>query len=178
MKRIGLHVLCLFLFTVPLKMDVLGQISVRDSLQKIHGIVLCDTTLELADSVVNALRSRKFNSLTPYVANASFLKMTLDSMDTTSLLKMARIRYNYNINVLRKDYLKMNKTAKRHKLNLKKLEYEDRIIRVHQRDTGFQYAEIFLIYKKKDKRYSISFLAVGMMGYWFIHDQLQLELLI
>lgn len=155
-----------------------AQNKERDSLELHYGIVLCDTTFELADSVLNALRTRKFQSLTPYIASAEFLKMTLDSLDTTNMLKMARIRYNFNVNEIRKDHIRLQKYLKRHKLNIKKLEFEDKLIRIHKRESGPQYAEIFLIFKKKDQRYAISFLAVELFGYWFIYNQLELQVLI
>lgn len=148
--------------------------TVKDSLEKKYHTLLCDTSIEVADGVLEALRTKKFTEVKKFIPSIEYMQLLVDSVDSNNMLAMARIRQQYHVNKVRKEFITLMKDTKKHHVNLKTLELEERIIKPGKHDWA-NYAEVYLVFKKGDKRYMISFLAIELVGYWFLGDQLLFE---
>ena len=153
--------------------DSLSWVKV-DSVELRYGRNLCDTLPELADSIFNLLKLKKFDVLIPYMPTADMLKEEFDSMDLKQLQRLATLKQQYWEHNLRKQHMKMMKEAKVLRFNMRNMELVKRRINLKELENGVRFGEItYLVQSGKHKVY-ITFLAMEIVGKWFIGDELRI----
>lgn len=135
---------------------------------------LCDTLPELADSIFKVLKSKKFERVLPYIATAAMLREEFDSMDVKELQRLANIKHQYLVNNLRKQHIKMVKHAKVMRYSLRNMEMVKMRVREREHEVGSRYGEVTFLCKSGKKKFYITFLAIQVVGKWFIGDELQI----
>lgn len=145
-----------------------------DSISLRYGVDLIDTLPELADSIFNALKTKKFERLLPYTPTADMLKEQMDSMDLKQLQRLATVKQQYLEHNLRKQHIRMLKDAKVLRFNFRRMELIKQRIRIKEHETGVRYGEItYLCQSGKHKAY-VAFLAIEVVDRWFIGDELRI----
>ncbi len=145
-----------------------------DSVELRYGLNLCDTLPELADSIFIALKTKKFDRLLPYIASTDMLKEEFDSMDIKRLQKLAEVKHQYLVHNLRKQHIKMVKHAKFMRYSLRNMEMVKMRVRQKDHEIGATYGEITYLCKSGRKQFYITFLAIKIVGKWFIGDELRI----
>jgi len=145
-----------------------------DSIALRYVVFLIDTLPELADSIFNALKTKKFDQLLPYTPTAEMLKEQMDSMDLKQLQRLATVKQQYLEHNLRKQHIRMLKDAKVMRFNFRRMELIKQRIRIKEHETGVRYGEItYLCQSGKHKAY-VAFLAIEVVDRWFIGDELRI----
>ncbi len=147
--------------------------QVLDSVELRYGRNLIDTLPELADSIFKVLKTKKFDKLIPYIATSDMLKEEFDSMDLNKLQKLSEIKYQYMVNNLRKQHFRMVKEAKVMHYSLRNMEMVKMRIRQRDHEIGSRYGEITYLCKSGKRKFYITFLAIEIVGKWFIGDELR-----
>lgn len=147
--------------------------QVLDSVELRYGKNLIDTLPELADSIFKVLKTKKFEKLIPYIATSDMLKEEFDSMDLERLQKLSEIKYQYMVNNLRKQHFRMVKEAKVMRYSLRNMELVKMRIRTQEHEIGSRYGEITYLCKSGKHKFYITFLAIEIVGKWFIGDELR-----
>lgn len=145
-----------------------------DSVELRYGRDLCDTLPELADSIFNLLKTKKFDVLIPYMPTADMLKEEFDSMDLTQLQRLATLKQQYWEHNLRKQHLKLLKDCKSLKFNMRNMELVKRRINLKELENGVRFGEITYLCKSGKHKVYITFLAMEIVGKWFIGDELRI----
>ncbi len=146
-----------------------------DSLELRFGRTMYDTLPSLADSVFIALRTKKFESLLPFIATVAMIKEEYDTLDLEYLDRLAGVKATYMVNKLRKDHLKMMKIAKIQHLNIRNMELVKKRYRVRTHQEGHEYGEVIYLCKSGNHQFYISFVALKMLDHWFLADELHIE---
>lgn len=150
-------------------------VVVVDSVELRYGRDLCDTLPELADSIFKVLKTKKFDRMVPYIPTTDMLKEQFDSMDIKQLQKLAEIKHQYMVNNLRKQHLKMVKYAKVMHYSLRHMELVKMRIREKEyEEMGTRYGEITYLCKSGKRKFYVTFLAIEIVGKWFIGDELRI----
>lgn len=171
----------IFLLLIGFGLNSYAQDSVRfdkvvqlDSVEMRYNRDLCDTLPELVDSIFIMLKTKKFDRLIPYMPTADMLSEQFDSMDLTQLQRLAIVKQQYWVNNLRKQHIILLKDAKVLKVNLRNMELVKTRIRMKEMESGVRYGEVTYLCKSKDTRIYITFLAMELVGKWFIGDELRM----
>ncbi|MCB9241022.1 MAG: hypothetical protein H6608_07815 [Flavobacteriales bacterium] len=152
--------------TIPMRVD---------SLELKYGVKLFDTIPDLAEAVMEALRSRKFEDLTPFIATVEMIKVEYDTLDLAYLNRLAGVKYQYMYNQLRKQHVKVVTYAKRYHLNLKMMELVRHRYRERVHPEGHEYAEVTYLCRYGRHSFYISFVAIKIIDRWFLADELKIE---
>lgn len=145
-----------------------------DSLQIRYGMKLYASVEELRDSVFPALKTRKFEPLTAFILNAPILQDQFDTMDLGYLQRLATIKAEYVSANLRKQHRILLKEAKANGYNLRLMTLADSRVRFSSHN-GIAVADVTYYCRYNKHRFYISFLAIQVMGHWFLSDQLRIR---
>ncbi|MFT5724385.1 MAG: hypothetical protein ACI9JN_001504 [Bacteroidia bacterium] len=150
------------------------QIVKRDSVELRYNRDLCDTLPDLADSIFKLLKTKKFDLLIPYMPTADMLKEQFDSMDLTQLQRLATLKQQYWVHNLRKQHIRLLKDAKVMRFSFRNMVLVKRRIKMKELESGVRFGEItYLCQSGKHKAY-VTFLAMEIVGKWFIGDELRI----
>lgn len=152
------------------------KVVALDSVEMRYNRDLCDTLPELVDSIFNVLKTKKFDKMIPYMPTADMLSEQFDSMELTQLQRLAIVKQQYWVNNLRKQHIILLKDAKVLKFNLRNMELVKTRIRIKEMESGVRYGEVTYLCKSKDTKVYITFLAMELVGKWFIGDELRMVL--
>jgi len=169
-----LFLVLLVSFGASAQVDSTPRIS-TDSLELRFGRTMYDTLPSLADSVFIALRTKKFESLLPFIATVAIIKEEYDTLDLEYLDRLAGVKSQYMLNKLRKDHLKMMKIAKIQHLNVRNMELVNHRYRTRTHQEGHEYGEVIYLCKSGNHQFYISFVALKMLDHWFLADELRIE---
>lgn len=147
----------------------------RDSVEMRYQVQLFDTLPELADSVISALRSRKFEAILRFIPTTDMIKEEFDSLDLEYLDRLATVKSQYMVNNLRKQHLKMVKLAKVQQLNLRNMEVVHHRYRQKIHEEGHEFGEVIYLCKSGSHEFYISFIVIKMIDKWFLADELRIE---
>lgn len=145
-----------------------------DSLELRYGRKLFASVDELRDSVFPALKTRKFEPLNAFILDARILQDQFDSMDLVYLQRLATVKANYVAANLRKQHRKMLKEAKGYSYNLRMMTLTDSRIR-YSTHNGIAVADVTYYCRYNKRKFYIGFLAIQVMGHWFLSDQLRIS---
>ncbi|MFT5513724.1 MAG: hypothetical protein ACI8SE_002133 [Bacteroidia bacterium] len=146
-----------------------------DSVELRYGRSLCDTLPELADSIFEVLKTKKFELLKPYLPTAPMLQEEFDSMDLARLQRLATVKQQYWEQNLRKQHIKLLKDAKVMHFSLRNMELVKRRIVTKELDSGVRVGEITYLCQSGKHKVYITFLAMEIVGRWFIGDELRIR---
>jgi hypothetical protein len=167
------HIFCIIVILLAAKTVTKAQTKEVDSLEKIFGRVLCDTLPELADSVFQALKTKKFERLAYYAPTAEIIKAEMDTQDAAALQRMSLVKYEYIHKRLRKDHVVLTKYAKYYKLSLRRMELLDYKVESKVKN-GHHYGKVILYVREGKDEFYITFAAIEIQDRWFIGDYLRL----
>lgn len=171
-----LFLLFLLGFTTMAQTDsAQNRTELVDSLELKYGVMLFDTLPELADSVFNALKTRKFENLIPFIATAEMIRVEFDTLDLDYLSRLATVKAQYMLNQLRKQHIKLTKYAKVYHLNLRNMEIVNQRIREKQHAEGHTYGEVIFLCESGSHKFYITFVAIKIIDRWFLADELGIE---
>lgn len=145
-----------------------------DSVELRYGRDLCDTLPELADSIFNLLKTKKFDVLIPYMPTADMLKEEFDSMELKQLQRLATLKQQYWEHNLRKQHIKMLKDAKVMHFNMRNMELVKRRLKIKELESGVRFGEVTYLCQSGKHKVYITFLAMEIVGKWFIGDELRI----
>lgn len=136
--------------------------------------IMCDTVPQLADSVFQALKLPRFDSLEVYTPSYPQIKATYDTMDLNQNDQFVLIKQQYLVHNLHKQFKELQIQAKRNKINLKYMELTDKTIRYGVHKDGHQFAQVTLKCMRNNKKFEIRFIAIKVLEHWYIGDELKL----
>lgn len=136
--------------------------------------IRCDTVPELADSMFSALRRDDFEFIKPYLPDKEYLKAAIDSVNPDMTSTMQDVRYQYLMGNMRTRFKKFQKEMSKQRLKWKDVVLVDREIEYGVHEDGHHYAYVTLRCVRKNKLFTISFLAIKLKGKWFLGDELRL----
>lgn len=154
--------------------EVSDTVVAIDSVELRYGRDLCNTLEELADSIFSVLTTKKFENMVPYIATADMLSEEFDSMDLQDLQRLSQLKYQYVVNNLRKQHLKMVKYAQVMHYSLRRMELVKSRIREKEHELGSTYGEVIYLCQSGKHKFYISFLAIRIVDKWFIGDELKI----
>jgi len=173
------YLLCLSLLVMLASLSSMAQTAKDtayyvevDSVELRYGRDLCDTLPELADSIFAALKTKKFESLKPYLPTAEMLQEEFDSMDLKRLQRLATVKQQYWEQNLRKQHIRLLKDTKVMRINLRHMELVKRRIKMKELDSGVRVGEITYLCQSGKHKFYLTFLAMEVVGKWFIGDEL------
>jgi hypothetical protein len=145
-----------------------------DSVELRYQRDLCDTIPELADSIFKFLKTKKFDLLKPYMPSADMLKEEFDSMDLTQLQRLATIKQQYWEHNLRKQHIKLLKDCKAMRFNMRNMVLVKQRIKLKELESGVRFGEVTYLCQSGKRKVFITFLAMEIVGKWFIGDELRI----
>ncbi|MBI1307247.1 MAG: hypothetical protein GC181_11645 [Bacteroidetes bacterium] len=177
--RLAVLLLCVFLISKAQDSTVVATVQDSvveelDSVELRYGVKMYATLEELADSVFEKLKTKKFDDLLPFIATANMLSEEFDSLDMGYLQRLSVIKAQYMVNSLRKDHLKMLRYAKKFHLNFREMYLIGHRYREREKD-GHIYGEITYECESGRHKFYITFFALKLVDHWFLADDLKAE---
>ncbi len=146
-----------------------------DSVELRYGRSLCDTLPELADSIFIVLKTKKFDLMKPYLPSAEMLQEQFDSMDLKRLQRLATVKQQYWEQNLRKQHIKLLKDTKVMRINLRNMVLIKQRIKIKELQSGVRVGEITYLCESGKHKFLLTFLAMEVVGKWFIGDELRIR---
>ncbi len=143
-----------------------------DSVELRYGRDLCDTLPELADSIFIVLKTKKFELMKPYLPSAEMLQEEFDSMDLKRLQRLATVKQQYWEQNLHKQHIRLLKDTKVMRINLRNMVLVKQRIKTKELDSGVRVGEITYLCESGKHKFLLTFLAMEVVGKWFIGDEL------
>ncbi|MFT4521631.1 MAG: hypothetical protein ACI8ZN_000568 [Bacteroidia bacterium] len=145
-----------------------------DSLELRFNMLLCDTLTQLADSIFNVLKTKKYDGLIQYMPTTAILSEHYDTLDKSYLQKLTLVKVQYVQNMLRKQHIKMLRYAKKHTYNLRTMELVKYRAKQSNTPEGHVHGEVLYLCKNGNKQFYIRFVALQILDRWFIVDELEI----
>jgi hypothetical protein len=131
----------------------------------------------LCDTFYKAIAQMNSEIIKPFVPDVKFLKGTFDTMDIEFRNDQVIFKHQMILRNLQRDYRKILKTTNRLKINFKKLTRTDLNYDYGKDEKGNQYCYVTQYYQRRKHKYTLSFIAIMLNGYWFAGDELKFNVL-
>ena len=131
----------------------------------------------LCDTFYKAIPQMNLEIIKPFVPDVKFLKGTFDTMDIQFRNDQVIFKQQMILLSLQRDYRKILKTTNKLKINFKKLARTDLNFDHGSDEDGNQYCYVTQYYQRRKHKYTLSFIAIMLNGYWFVGDELKFNVL-
>jgi hypothetical protein len=135
--------------------------------------LLYDTVPQMADSIWPLLVKEDYESFAKYTPSYEYLATTFDSMQISNNPGVILVKQRYILHNLQKQFFRLKKDAAKSKVKLKFLELDSTSYLYGLNQEGHPFAYVTYYCKRNNKRYHIRFLAIKIMDYWFMGDELE-----
>ncbi|NUM32644.1 MAG: hypothetical protein HUU47_10035 [Bacteroidetes bacterium] len=135
-----------------------------------------ETPQALADTVWNALIQKTDEQFLSLIPTVESLKETFDSLEIKNNPQIIKIKHNYISFRLKKQYKSLKIHARKNDIKLKQSKLNEVKAVEGKDDKGVIYAYITLNCSKSKKEFLIKFVALKLYNYWYIADQLKMEM--
>lgn len=148
----------------------------EDSIPENLKVWKIESPKSLGDTVWNALLQKtdeQFFSLIPTIES---LKETFDSLELKNNPQILKIKHNYISYRLKKQFKALKIHARKNDLKLKQCRLNEVKAVEGKDEKGVNYAYVTLYCSKSKKEFTIKFVALKLYNYWYIADQLKMEM--
>lgn len=130
----------------------------------------------LADTLWNALKQKTDDFFFSLIPSVEPIKESFDSLEIKNNPQIIKIKHNYINYRLRKQYKALKIHARKNSLKFKQCQLNEVKTRDGKDEKGAQFSYVTMYCSKSKKEFTIKFVALKLGNYWYIGDELKLEM--